>query len=1096
MLRADETKPDDLLHSAGIMATLESSDWRLITMADDDIMEQATVEKIEWDELVGIGSCMVITVVTFSLTATYMAQVMDEATTGIMDSAFMQLAGSMQPLLQANRSAFTIAGSLQDNMSSISHVRYKLFLAFSMQPLLAQVSYAGVDGAAFSYYRTDDGEARAMFTRSNHQWYTQAADPANGRLVGIAEAAPAAHLPNVTPLLPDGNGSSGASLGEGWARAGVRMMFLSAPVSGGAGVVSAAVAVDDVVVRSAVALKMLNGLVGLYYAIGDKGSAPAAYKSLLDEDQIADDAASSAHGIGLFSTVICTASAIDALPKIVVHDSKSDKYRVACNNFDISGIQMVFRLVLRKSYMVGMFRQGGITMMVFVFTMVAAAAAACFVMARALRRAAAREAVLDAEIVRQKDALRQAERKSMNKSNAFASASHDIRSALAAIAGLIEVSRPEAAANPNVMDNLHQMDVCTKKLFDILNSILDTSKVESGKIQLEEVEFNMVDVLEESVDMVNVVGVNKGIEVVWDPCDFSVLKCGDVIGDCTRFKQILDNLLGNAMKFTHEGHVILRAWANRPIVRSAIGAPSRFSYRSLENSFFSFFFGAKEEGATQNFFNPLRNDPNSVEFYFEVDDTGIGIPKEKRESVFENYIQVKEGHGGTGLGLGIVQSFVRLMGGEISIKEKEPGERGTCFGFNVHMKTSEKQQEAEDIEERPIAMSESDVRASVFKEANCFKGWHCVLFVHGDGTRRILQAWMESIGMKVWLVPEVQFIASTLEKVQSSGAFPSRSTSCSRADCDADRCFSSKEMVSQVLPNALIRNGNIMARNLGENHPLALVIIVDVSNGRCDDVRSQATNFARIKHRVPCKVVFLADLKTSSEDLRRFEEVSCGCDLILRKPLHASRLYVLLVALRDLQASPMHQSSLTGHENSIAMQQDVRGIHPEDLGSTAASAEVERLDHRPREEDDRPLDGMRVLLVEDTLVLQIIERKILNQLGATVELAADGSKATVMFREALTKANVSEEKNSVPLPYDVIFMDCQMPHMDGYEATRRIRKEESSYGIHTPIIALTAHSMEEDRQEAIQAGMDLHLTKPLERRRIVEAVLGVCKDKN
>ncbi|KAG8085184.1 hypothetical protein GUJ93_ZPchr0010g8474 [Zizania palustris] len=1055
--------------------------------------------------LVGIGSCMVITVVAFSLTATYMAQVMGEATTGIMDSAFLQLAGSMQPVLQANRSAFTIAASLQDNVSSISHVRSKLFLAFSMQPLLAQVSYAGVDGAAFSYYRTDDGEARAMFTRSNHQWYTQAADPENGRLVGIAAAAPAAaHLPNATTqLLVDGNGSSGASLGEGWARAGVQMLFLSAPVSGGAGVVSAAVAVDDVVVRSAVALKMLNGgLVGMYYAIVDKGStAPAAYKSLLDEDQIAADAASSAHGIGLFSTVTCTSSAIDALPKIVVHDGKPDIYRVACNNFDISGIHMVFRLVFRKSSMVGMFRKGGITMMVFVFTMVAAAAAACFVMARALRRAAAREAVLDAEIVRQKDALRQAERKSMNKSNAFASASHDIRSALAAIAGLIEVSRPEAASNPNVIDNLHQMDVCTKKLFDILNSILDTSKVESGKIQLEEVEFNMLDVLEESVDMVNVVGVNKGIEVVWDPCDFSVLKCGDVVGDCMRFKQILDNLLGNAMKFTHEGHVILRAWANRPIVRSAIGAPSRFSYRSLENSFFRFLFGAKEEGATQNFFNPLRNDPNSVEFYFEVDDSGIGIPKEKRESVFENYIQVKEGHGGTGLGLGIVQSFVRLMGGEISIKEKEPGERGTCFGFNVHMKTSEKQLEAEDIEERPIAMSESDVRASVFKEPNCFKGWHCVLSVHGDGTRRTLQAWMESIGMKVWMVPEVQFIASTLEKVQSSSAFPSRSTSCSRADCDvADGCFSSKEMVSQVLPNALIRNSNIMARNLGENHhPLALIIIVDVSNGRCDDVRGQATNFARIKNRVPCKVVVLADLKTSSEDLRRFEEVSSGCDLVLRKPLHASRLYVLLVALRDLQASPMHQySSLAGHENSIAVQQDVRVIHPEDLvgSSTAASAEAERLDHRPTEEDDMPLDGMRVLLVEDTLVLQIIERKILNQLGATVELAVDGSKATDMFREALTKANVSEEKNSVPLPYDVIFMDCQMPQMDGYEATRRIRKEESSYGIHTPIIALTAHSMEEDRQEAIRAGMDLHLTKPLERRRIAEAVLGVCKSKD
>lgn len=72
----------------------------------------------------------------------------------------------------------------------------------------------------------------------------------------------------------------------------------------------------------------------------------------------------------------------------------------------------------------------------------------------------------------------------------------------------------------------------------------------------------------------------------------------------------------------------------------------------------------------------------------------------------------------------------------------------------------------------------------------------------------------------------------------------------------------------------------------------------------------------------------------------------------------------------------------------------------------------------------------------------------------------------------------------------------QMPRMDGYEATRRIREEESRYGIRTPIIALTAHSMEDDLQKAIDVGMDLHMTKPIERRRIVEAVHGVCKGKN
>ena len=110
----------------------------------------------------------------------------------------------------------------------------------------------------------------------------------------------------------------------------------------------------------------------------------------------------------------------------------------------------------------------GITVVALACSVVVAiAAAAFFVVLRALRRSMAREASLRANLARQNDALRQAERKSMNKSNAFASASHDIRSALAAIAGLVDMSRPEAQAlpAPGIVENLDQMGICTNKLF-------------------------------------------------------------------------------------------------------------------------------------------------------------------------------------------------------------------------------------------------------------------------------------------------------------------------------------------------------------------------------------------------------------------------------------------------------------------------------------------------------------------------------------------------------------------------------------------------------------------------------------------------------
>lgn len=97
--------------------------------------------------------------------------------------------------------------------------------------------------------------------------------------------------------------------------------------------------------------------------------------------------------------------------------------------------------------------------------MAAVAAAAAFLATlRALRRSVAREALLRASLVRHKEALQQAERKSLNKTSAFAGASHDIRSALAAITGLVDVSRVEARAHPQITRNLEQMDVCTKKL--------------------------------------------------------------------------------------------------------------------------------------------------------------------------------------------------------------------------------------------------------------------------------------------------------------------------------------------------------------------------------------------------------------------------------------------------------------------------------------------------------------------------------------------------------------------------------------------------------------------------------------------------------
>ncbi|KAM0930814.1 hypothetical protein ACQ4PT_000721 [Festuca glaucescens] len=1010
--------------------------------------------------LVTHGATVLVVALAYISASRHVKEATSATVSSNMYASLDHVAAGMQAILAANHSAIVVADYLAatSNRNRLSHAEQNLFMAFAMQPHVAEMSYAGVDGSAFTYYRGKDGRPRKMFVSRRGKWYKQAADPVTGGPVGpVAAVPPPKRLPNAARALADAKSGSLVALSARLARPSVQMVVFSAPV-GDAGVVSAAVPIKDVL-PIADRADVGFGAVDAYYSITDtKHNASTGYKPLV----VGSEAKKKKKMEDLFSEIKCTASAVDA-PKLELHDvqigSHHREYKVACTSFDVSGgVHLGLRLVWQKE---AMFREIGVAVVSVVCLLAAMAAVACFFMARALWRSGSREVALQGDLMRQKEALQQAERKSMNKSNAFASASHDIRSSLAAVAGLIDVSRTEARANPNLTYYLDQMEIGTKKLFDILNTILDMSKVESGKMQLEEVQFSMADVLEESMDMANIVGMSRGVEVVWDPCDFSVLRCDAVIGDCKRFKQILDNLLGNAIKFTHDGHVVLHAWANRPIARtSMISTPSRFAPRWRPSVFYRWMLGTREDGAEQNARRLIQNDPNTVEFYFEVVDTGVGIPKEKRQSVFENYVQVKEGHGGTGLGLGIVQSFVRLMGGEISIKDKEPGEAGTCFGFNVFLKISDAE---EDIEHGRAA-------PSLFREPGCFKGGQCVLLVHGDETRRILQTWMENVGMKVWPVPRAELLAPTMEKARAAvGASPSRPASISSSlggsdDLDgvADRCFSSKEMVTQVLRNS---NGN----HTGHLHPFGLLLVVDVSGGRLNEILQDVASLARIKHQVPCRVACITDLKTSSEDLRRLKEAA-SCDMDLRKPIHGSRLRKLLQVMRELQASPFPQQ----HSHQVGI---IINELPAADQATAASSEITYVAAVPQEPprlgDDKPLEAVPHRLKPP-----------------------DGSEAVAMFINALEIASggaASEEQ--VALPYDLIFMDCQMPVMDGYEATKRIREEESHYRIHTPIIALTAHS-EEDLQKTIQAGMDLHLTKPIQKEKVVEAVHQVWKEDN
>ncbi|WP_051957900.1 response regulator [Desulfobacter vibrioformis] len=291
---------------------------------------------------------------------------------------------------------------------------------------------------------------------------------------------------------------------------------------------------------------------------------------------------------------------------------------------------------------------------------------------------------INAELTVARDA---AKASSNAKGQFLATMSHEIRTPMNAITGMSELML-KAGLSPQMNEYATIINTSSKDLLKIINDILDFSKIDAGKLDIEVVPVNLRDLLEEVADVFKHSLAQKSVELI---TDIHETVPRQIKTDPLRLKQVMINLVSNAVKFTHEGEVLIRVTA--------------------------------------------RNQENGTGFYLDVSihDTGIGMDQQTLDHLFHAFTQAdgstSRKFGGTGLGLAISKNLVALMGGQISVSSTKG--KGSCFSFTIHV------QRAEENDFIPVGR-----RAEL-------KGKSVLLSVKNATTGRVLERFLSLFGFKV-----------------------------------------------------------------------------------------------------------------------------------------------------------------------------------------------------------------------------------------------------------------------------------------------------------------------------------------------------------